>query len=210
MPFPALENVLLTLWRRRNALKDADSNMTPGRKVASIRRAERGQSTVEFVVVLPLLLMFFFLVVDFGWMLKNWIVVTNSAREVTRCAVAQSCTLSGAPSTPSAVATSRIDAGITNNLVAPSSCPVTLTGNVCVVVKYLDEDGDGVIRAGDSIIVCIKTANKYISPLLPMFSIVTGGSTIPNPLPLYAREQMKLELTPAGATPAADGRCGFS
>src|SRR6187431_2429381 len=85
-------------------------------------KRERGQTTAEFVLVLPALLLFFFLMVDFGWMLKNWIVVTNTAREVARCAVVDNCSLNGTAVTPQQLAlgdgteTGRLEAGLTTNL----------------------------------------------------------------------------------------------
>src|SRR3972149_2612052 len=143
----------------------------------SKRAGERAQTTAEFVLISP----FLFLFLDSGWMLKNWIVVTNAAREATRCAVAQSCRDAGGPVTPEALALTRVYQGITGNLSGQQ-----------VVVKYIDEDGDGVIRPGDDIVVCVKADNNYISPVLPMFSLITGGAAIPSPLPIAAREQMRL------------------
>ena len=168
----------------------------------SKRAGERAQTTAEFVLISPFLFLFLFLIIDFGWMLKNWIVVTNAAREATRCAVAQSCRDAGGPVTPEALALTRVGQGITGNLSGKQ-----------VVVKYIDEDGDGRIRPGDDIVVCVRANNNYISPVLPMFSMVTGGGAIPNPLPIAAREQMRLELAPAGpvtVSPAGDTSCGFN
>jgi hypothetical protein len=146
-------------------------------------RRERGQTTAEFVLVLPALLLFFFLMVDFGWILKNWIVVTNTAREAARCAVAASCTVNGADEDPIDLAEARLDAGITSNL---SSRDVQL--------RFIDEDADDKPDAGESLIVCIQADNEYISPVLPFLSMVTGNSDqIPDPLPLRSREEMVIE-----------------
>ena len=63
------------------------------------RKRERGQTTAEFVIVVPFLLLLFFLMVDFGWLFKNWLVVTNTGREVARRAVSN-CRLNRCGSGP--------------------------------------------------------------------------------------------------------------
>lgn len=162
---------------------------------ANPSKRERGQTTVEFVLIVPFLLLFFFLIVDFGWLLKNWIVVTNAAREATRCTVAQSCNLNGVPTTTDELVNARINAGVTNNL-----------GNTQVDIRYVNQDGNPAITDGDTIVVCVRTENHYIGPVLEMFSFVTGGA-LPSPLQLKAREEMRLELPPAGNPPATDDKC---
>jgi Flp pilus assembly protein TadG len=162
-------------------------------------RRERGQTTAEFVLVLPALLLFFFLMVDFGWMLKNWIVVTNTAREVARCAVVDNCSLNGTAVNPKQLAlgnggnAGRLQAGITSNLTGAA-----------VQLRYIEQTGNGTAGPGDSLLVCVSGNNQYISPVIPFLSMVTGNSSaLPNPLPIRAREEMLLERTP---TFALDGQ----
>lgn len=50
-------------------------------------RGERGSSLVEFALVLPLLLLVFAGIVDFGFLFQRYEVVTNAAREGARLAV---------------------------------------------------------------------------------------------------------------------------
>src|SRR3990172_2099306 len=47
-------------------------------------RGERGQSLVEFALLLPVFLILLFAIVDFGMGFNAWITVTNSAREGAR------------------------------------------------------------------------------------------------------------------------------
>jgi Flp pilus assembly protein TadG len=47
-------------------------------------RRQRGQSMVEFALILPLFLVLTLAIVDLGWALKSYITVTNSAREGAR------------------------------------------------------------------------------------------------------------------------------
>ena len=51
------------------------------------RRRERGQSLVEFALVLPILLMLLCGIIDFGWVYYNQIALSNAAREGARYAV---------------------------------------------------------------------------------------------------------------------------
>jgi Flp pilus assembly protein TadG len=50
---------------------------------------QRGQSTVEFVLLVPLLLTLFFLIFEFGRVFGSWLLITNSAREGARYGVTQ-------------------------------------------------------------------------------------------------------------------------
>ena len=163
---------------------------------------ERAQSTAEFVMVLPALLLFFFLMVDFGWMLKNWIVITNTAREVARCAVVDNCSLNGVSVTPQQLAlgdgteVGRLQAGLTTNLT-----------NAAVQVRYIENTGNNAAGPGDGLVVCVSGNNKYISPVIPFLSMVTGNpSVLPDPLPIRAREEMLLERAPTFTTDG-QGEC---
>jgi hypothetical protein len=69
----------------------------------NIRRAgagignERGQATVEFALVLPLVLIVLFLVIDFGRAFNAWIEQTHLANEAVRWAVVDSVQAVAAP-----------------------------------------------------------------------------------------------------------------
>ncbi|WP_179403322.1 TadE/TadG family type IV pilus assembly protein [Burkholderia guangdongensis] len=54
---------------------------------ACSRRRETGAAVVEFAIVLPLLLLLFFGIVEFGLMLYDKAVITNASREAARAAV---------------------------------------------------------------------------------------------------------------------------
>ncbi len=47
-------------------------------------REDKGQSLVEFVLVLPIFLVLLFAIIDFGMGFHAWLTVTNSAREGAR------------------------------------------------------------------------------------------------------------------------------
>ncbi len=53
------------------------------------RLRERGQSTVELVLLVPLLLTLIFLIFEFGRVFGSWLIMTNAAREGARFGVTQ-------------------------------------------------------------------------------------------------------------------------
>ena len=169
---------------------------------------DRGVVTAEFIVVLPMLLFLFFLMVDFGWLLKNWLVVTNAARESTRCAIASSCFYDGGPVDPEDLALARMhNSGVSDQ--------TNIVGEPDVETFYIDHDGNG-LDHGDSFVVCIEAQNEYITPALILLSFVSGagsGGGLPNPMPLRAREEMLIEFVdPDGVlqdVDPGDGPCDF-
>ncbi len=51
---------------------------------------QRGQSTVEVVLLAPLLMVLVFLIFEFGRVFGSWLIVTNAAREGARFGVTES------------------------------------------------------------------------------------------------------------------------
>jgi Flp pilus assembly protein TadG len=89
-------------------------------KTLARRRRERGAELVEFALVLPVLLLIILGIFDFGFLFKDYEVITNAAREGARVGV-----LSGySPTDVQARATSYITAaGLTAGLATIT--PVT-------------------------------------------------------------------------------------
>lgn len=145
------------------------------------QRGERAQTTTEFVVVFPMLLLLFFLMLEFGWLFKNYIVVTNSPREAARCAIADNCSLNGSSTDPETLLLDRLNKGITGNLT-----------NIVTDIHYIDSSpADGNPSPGESLIVCVRAGNQAITPLLAFASM---AGAMPNPVPLAAREEMIIEF----------------
>jgi hypothetical protein len=140
-------------------------------------RSEKGQSTAEFIAVLPFLLLLFFLIVEFGWLLKNYLVVTNAGREVARCAAVDDCRLDSVVVTATDLAIDRIRDG---GGVYPD--------DVGEIEFSIHHTGTGV--KGDSLIVCIESPSRAVTPLT-IFAGWTG--VLPNPVPLRARTEMRIE-----------------
>jgi hypothetical protein len=159
-------------------------NRQPRRSLGFWQRGERAQTTTEFVVVFPMLLLLFFLMLEFGWMLKNYIVVTNTVREVARCAAVDRCRYEGTTVTARELAEHRIDDG---RAIASSDA-----GDFKFSIHYVDEDGDTppVQEKGDSLVVCIESPSGAVTPLRA-FAAMAG--IIPDPFPLKARAEMRIE-----------------
>ena len=51
------------------------------------KRSEEGQGTVEFALILPILLAIIFGIIDFGWLFFNMELVSNTARSSARHAI---------------------------------------------------------------------------------------------------------------------------
>jgi Flp pilus assembly protein TadG len=88
-------------------------------------RSQSGAELVEFALVLPILLLIFGGIVDFGLLLQRQQVVTNAAREGARLAVLPGYTSADVQ----ARVTQFVQEGINNNSVTPVTTltPVTLT-----------------------------------------------------------------------------------
>jgi len=50
----------------------------------NLRKSERGQSAVEFALVLPILIIILLGIIEFGWFLNAKITITSAAREGAR------------------------------------------------------------------------------------------------------------------------------
>jgi hypothetical protein len=168
---------------------------TPGRLRRLWQRGERAQSTTEFVVIFPALLILLFLMLEFGWMLKNYIVVTNAGREVARCAAVNRCRYEGAAIAPEDLALQRVRDG-----AAIGSGDV---GSFLFSVHYVEEGTTlGQIDKGDSLVICIASPSGAVTPLRA-FAAMAG--IVPDPFLLKARTEMRVEVPWTGSPAIASG-----
>ena len=134
-------------------------------KLRGIHKASKGQSLVEFAMVLPLLVILIFGIIDFGMGLRSYISLTNATREGARFAAVGN--LAGA---------------------YPADCDgatnTTVIGRVCVAIEGLDlsalndvsvtyPDGQA---PGNSIVVSAQYTYTFITPLGDIVSFISGGS----------------------------------
>lgn len=72
------------------------------RRSPPVETASRGQSLVEFALVLPLLLLILLAIIQFGFIFNTQVTITNAAREGARAATIYPYSLAGSQSGPPA------------------------------------------------------------------------------------------------------------
>lgn len=128
---------------------------------------ERGQSMVEFVLVLPIFLLLVFSIVDFGMGFHAWLTVTNSAREGARL---------GAVRGSNAEIVTRVHN--TADTLDAADMTVTVT------------NAQG--NPGESVVVDVDYDYTLITPLDNILKMLSGGSVGPT-ITLSSSADMRLE-----------------
>ena len=128
---------------------------------------ERGQSMVEFVLVLPIFLLLVFSIVDFGMGFHAWLTVTNSAREGARL---------GAVRGSNAEIVTRVH--YTADTLDAADMTVTVT------------NAQG--NPGESVVVDVDYDYTLITPLDNILKMISGGSVGPT-ITLSSTADMRLE-----------------
>jgi len=145
---------ILAASRRRPA--------TPTPTIAGRRRARtRGQSLVEFAVVLPIFLLILCGIFDFGFALYSRMSVINAAREGARAAsVAPDHTTIDSTATSRAVAAAQSSGLTVTNSDVTVTCVATASPSSC---NFNTQTG---AVAGDSLRVTIDYSYKSFFPFL--------------------------------------------
>ena len=119
----------------------ANTLQTPPPVRARIRkRGERGQGLVEFALILPVFLVLFLGVIEFGWALRAYVVEQNAAREGARywalngkpsggCSDVLTQVTNKAPSLSGITATYDIDGTTTTTCLATSPSAIAVTAS---------------------------------------------------------------------------------
>jgi Flp pilus assembly protein TadG len=129
-------------------------------------RRERGQALVEFAFVVPIFLVLVLGVVDFGWALRSWITVTNSAREAARYgAVGATC-------------------DDIKQRAVDTSADLLTTSDVSVV------NCQG--NPGTDVGVTVDYDYSFITPLGDLLSFISAG-TFPTTLNMTSSSDMRIE-----------------
>ncbi len=142
-------------------------------------RGEKGQSLVEFTLMVPIFLLLVFAIVDFGMGFHAWITVTNSAREGARLAAV------GAPAA---------GVGGCNPLPAVGS----IERRVCDTAASLDETKITLVvtnaqgTPGESVVVDVDYQYDLITPLAGLVQFMSG-SAFPATLTFSSTADMRLE-----------------
>lgn len=139
-------------------------------------RSERGAELVEFAFVLPLLLVVFAAIVDFGFLFQRYEVVTNAAREGARIATL--------PGYNGADVTARVNAYLNQGIGAGSAAKaVTTTTNTTIPV------GAGPAVQAREVVVAYTDTYTVLGPIISMIG-GTGLGTVT----LTARASMRAEV----------------
>ncbi len=134
------------------------------------RPRSRGQTLVEFALVVPVFFLVLCGIMDFGFLLYSRMTVINAAREGARVATPMT---EDAAAIPSAVS-DRVSAAAGGLAVSTTTCRVPKAGGSC--------GGFGGAEAGDSVRVTVSYDHRVFFPLL-------FGATIP----MSSTVQMVLE-----------------
>ena len=145
-----------------------------------LRAADSGQSLVELVMVLPIILILIFAIVDFGMGLRSYISLTNATREGARFAAVGNP--AGAYPT---------DCGVTDT---------TVVGRVCVGMEGLSLDNLDTVTVsypngqnpGNDVSVAAQYTYQYITPLGDLMNFISAGA-FPDVLTLSTSTDMRLE-----------------
>jgi Flp pilus assembly protein TadG len=148
-----------------------------GRLTVRLRSSERGAELVEFALALPLLLVVFGGIIDFGLLLQRHQVLSNAAREGARLA-----TLPGYQCEVDVVPRVRdyVREGIADNTAAPTTiCPtVTIT------------PGSG--PAFDAVRVQVSLTERFLV-LGPIMNLAGANWTLGSSLTIRATSTMRIE-----------------
>jgi Flp pilus assembly protein TadG len=148
--------------------------------------SERGATLVEFAIVVPLLMLFIFGAIDFGWAFGQHINVRGAVREGARLAVVNG----GSGADPDA---RRDDLIVKTKQRAPELDPA----QTAVYIAVQDDNGNGVQgELGETVVVCTRYPLRSLSGLTQQFlagdmhskavmrmeklaNFSTGGSSVP-------------------------------
>jgi Flp pilus assembly protein TadG len=145
-------------------------------------RSEAGAELVEFALVLPVLLLVFGGIIDFGLLLQRQQVVTNAAREGARLAVL--------PGYTTADAQARVTQFVREGLNNPATTPITALTIVPLT------PGTGPVFQAARVEV---TLNDRFLILGPLVSLVGGNGGSFGTIALRATSTMRVETVASGS-----------
>jgi Flp pilus assembly protein TadG len=145
-----------------------NSPMGTGARKRRLRLSSRGQSAVEFALVLPIFLVIVFAIVDFSMALNAKLTVTNAAREGARVLVAGANCSTVTTQAQNVASHLHPPVSVT---ISPPSC----TGN-----------------SGDEMAVTVSYQYSYITPVGKFISLLGGGS-ISNKITMSSTSTMRHE-----------------
>lgn len=148
---------------------------TKGRWRRFRRDSDKGQTLVEFALVLPVFLMLMFGLVDFGRGFYSWQLITNAAREGARVAAVQG---------DSTAIDNRVYGSFCSAWPTPSSCGLDSTQ-----VSIAKSNVQG--ARGSEVSVTVTYNFAYVTPIGPLVALF-GGSSFSAPV-ITSTTKMRLE-----------------
>lgn len=151
-------------------------------------KAERGQALVEFAILLPLVIVMFFGIIQFGFLFGGQIALVNAVREATRYA-----STSPVNSNPTSQITNAVARGVPG-----------YTGTATVAYSYCYYSNPAI--SGDPTYSArIQVNVTYGHPLfIPLVGRLVDGidGTVDNRFTVAVREDMRVESTPLKSPPS--------
>jgi Flp pilus assembly protein TadG len=155
-------------------------------------RGEHGQTVVEFVLMLPFLLLVIMALAEFGGAFYSYITINNATSEAARWA---------------SVANLPDDACGTNSIQwRASQMSRGLIACDSVTIGYHNPVADQYTR-GSGVAVRVNHIYQPVTPLPALIQFVSGG-TIPAAWPMTTCSDARLEQRPAGSSLPAGDPCG--
>jgi len=133
------------------------------------RRARRGQALVEFALVLPILMLIFLAIVQFGLLLSSQIGLINGVRDAVRYGETVETDGSNASSNAKAVRAKLVSSILPNDMAAFDSAQLTTAQTQVCYTGYQDP-------SGTTYSVELKITVTYRFPLsIPVVSNILDG-----------------------------------
>lgn len=147
--------------------------------IPRLLRCSRGQSLVEFSLILPILMILVFGILDFGLGLRSYISLSNAVREGARYA-----------SVGNPVGIESDCDGITNDTVYGRIC--VATGGLNVTELDPDVSFPQGVAPGNSVVVSADYTYHFVTPIGDLIGFFSGGA-FPSSIDLSSSANMRLE-----------------
>ena len=148
-------------------------------QIPRLLRCARGQSLVEFSLILPVLMILVFGILDFGLGLRSYISLSNAVREGARYA-----------SVGNPIGIESDCNGMTNDTVYGRIC--VATGGLDLTELDPDVSFPQGVAPGNSVVVSADYTYRFVTPLGDLIGFFSGG-TFPSSIDLSSSANMRLE-----------------